>query len=172
MLHEYPDINPEIESLRPRRGPPSSSPYRSTVRELPAFGKGNRSRWSLRNRPCAFRVQDHRVACLAKRERHFHEYSQEFSFLYRVAGHAAFRPKWGDKGNDHSQPRIGQKLRDLGHAADVLDPVALGEAKIRLSPDPDGIPVLEKCSPDPRMELLFHAVGDSRFPGPDRPGHP
>ena len=72
--------------------------------------------------------------------------------------------------NDTStiSPASTISLRDLGDAADVLDPVGVGEAEVAVEAVADVVAVEQVGVAAARVQLLLDEVGDRRLAGARR----
>src|SRR4051812_14320196 len=81
-------------------------------------------------------VEALRVAPGAFLERRVDEHLDELALAHDRAGEVALGAKRRDERYDHDQPGIRHQPRHLGDAADVLNPVGLGEAEIAVQAVP------------------------------------
>ena len=88
------------------------------------------------------------------------------------AHHVALGAVGRDEGAEHDQPGFDHQLRDLADAADVLDPVGLGEAEIAVEPVADIVAVEQHGVVAARVQLLLDEVGDGRLAGAGQAGEP
>ena len=76
------------------------------------------------------------------------------------------------KDDQHDQPGIGHQPGDFADAADVLDPVGLGEAEIVVEAVADIVAVEQIGVPALGQQLLLDQIGDGRLAGAGKPGEP
>ena len=88
------------------------------------------------------------------------------------ADHVALGAERRDERGDHDQPGIDHQLGHFADAADILDPVGLGEAQILVEPVADIVAVEQKSVSPDRVKLLLDEVGDGRFARPRQAGEP
>ena len=98
------------------------------------------------------------VARLGDRERGVDEDLDELALGQHRADHLALGAERADEGGEHDQAGVGHQLGDLADAADVLDPVGLGEAEVLVEPVADIVAVEQEGVP-------AHARGASSRPG-------
>jgi hypothetical protein len=93
-----------------------------------------------------------------------------------LAEHLPRHPPLGaerrDEADQHDQPRIDHQLRHLGHAADVLHPVLVGEAQVLVQAVADVVAVQDVGVVAHRQQLLLHQVGDGRLARAGQAGEP
>ena len=70
------------------------------------------------------------------------------------------------------RPPSTHQLRDLADAADVLDPVGLGEAEVAVEPVADIVAIEQHGVAAERKQLLVDDVGDRRLAGARQSGEP
>ena len=90
-------------------------------------------------------------------KRRIDENLDEFALVHEFAHHPAVGSEGRDEGAENDQPRIGHQLRHLADAADVLDPIGLGEAKILVQPVADVIAIEQDGMDAAGMKLRFDA---------------
>ncbi len=76
------------------------------------------------------------------------------------------------KAHENDQPSIGHQLCHLADAADVLDPVGLGEAEILVQPVADVVAVEQDGVDAAGMKLRLDEIGDGRFARARKAGEP
>ena len=72
----------------------------------------------------------------------------------------------------HDQPGIDEELRDLAHAADVLDAVLVGEAEVAVQPVAEVVAIERVGVPPFRVQRLLHQLGDGGLAGARQAGEP
>ncbi|HEY0748486.1 MAG TPA: hypothetical protein VGD63_17425 [Steroidobacteraceae bacterium] len=72
-------------------------------------------------------VKAFHVTLLGDLKRRFHINFDEFARMRHLADHAPFGPEGRNKGGQHNEPGVGHQLRDLTDAANILDPIGIGE---------------------------------------------
>src|SRR5262245_14855892 len=70
------------------------------------------------------------IARLAHFERSIDENLDELASIEQVTGHAPLRAEGRDERHHNDEAGIDEEPRRLGHTANVLDPVGVGEAEI------------------------------------------
>jgi hypothetical protein len=80
-----------------------------------------------------------------------------------VRGPAALGAERRDEGGQHDQAGVDHQLGDLGHPADVLDPVFLGEAEVLVQAVADVVAVQQIGVAAQGVQALFDQVGDGRL---------
>ena len=81
-------------------------------------------------------------------------------------------PERRDEGAQHDQPGVGHQLGDLADAADVLDPVGIGEAEVLVEAVADVVAVEQRGVDAARVEPALDEVGDRRLAGARQAGEP
>ena len=88
-------------------------------------------------------------------------------------GHAPLGPERRDEGYEHDQAGVDHEPRDFGDAANVLDPVGVGEAQVLVEPVPDVVAVeQDRCAGPARGSLLLDQVRNRRLAGAGQAGEP
>jgi hypothetical protein len=80
------------------------------------------------------------------------------------ARHAPLAAKRRDEAHDHDQAGFHHQLRDFGNAADVLDPVLVGEAEIAAEAVADVVAVEHHGVVPRMMQRLLDEIRNGRFP--------
>ena len=112
------------------------------------------------------------VALLGDRQRRVDEHLEELLGCEQRAGHRPLGPEGGDEGNEHDQTRVDHQLRDLGHAADVLHAVGVGEPEVGVQTVPDVVAIEQVGVVTAAMKLALDQVGDRRLAGAGQTGEP
>ena len=92
--------------------------------------------------------------------------------LDQLARHAPLGAERRDERHQHDQAGIDHQLRDLGDAADVLDPVGVGEAEVLVEAVADVVAVEQVGVAAERVQPLLDQVGDGRLAGAGQAGEP
>ncbi len=114
------------------------------------------------------------VARLGDLERRVDEHLDELALADAARGPSARSARNGEMNDDeHDQAGVDHQLGDLGDAADVLDPVGVGEAEVLVEPVADVVAV-EQVGVARRAacSLLLDQVGDGRLAGAGQAGEP
>jgi MFS family permease len=91
---------------------------------------------------------------------------------HQVARHPPLGAEGRDEGDEHDQAGIGDQLRHLGDAADVLDAVGVGEAEVAVEAVADIVAVEDVGVAAHRVQLLLDEVGDGRLARARQAGEP
>ena len=110
-------------------------------------------------------VEALRVALLGHRERRVDEDLEELALREQLARHPPLGAERRDERDEHDQAGVDHQLGDLGDAADVLDPVGVGEAEVLVEPVADVVAVEQVGVAAQRVQLLLDQVGDRRLAG-------
>ncbi|EEF93550.1 hypothetical protein CATMIT_01818, partial [Catenibacterium mitsuokai DSM 15897] len=77
-----------------------------------------------------------------------------------------------DEAHQHDQAGVGHQLGHFGDAADVLDPVGVGETQILVQTVADVVAVEDEGVVAERVQLLVDQVGDGRLARARQAGEP
>src|SRR5690606_19161562 len=112
------------------------------------------------------------VARLADFERGVDKNLEKLILLHERARHLPLALEGRDEGDEGDQPGIDHQPRRFTDAADILDPVRIGEAKILVEAVADVIAVEQIGMLAERMQLLLDEVGNRRLAGAREPREP
>ena len=103
------------------------------------------------------------VALFRFGERRIHEHLIEFAIRHQTTRHVALGAEWRDEGDEDDKSGVRHELRDLGHAADVLDAIGVGEAKVAIETVAHVIAIEQYRMLAERVQLLVDQVRDRGF---------
>jgi hypothetical protein len=98
--------------------------------------------------------------------------SMKFLRSDQLAYHAALGPERRDERAQHEQSGINHQSGDLAAAADVLDPVEIGEAEVAVESSPQVVAIERISVHAPLCEPLLDEVEDGGLAGAGQTGEP
>ena len=103
----------------------------------------------------ALRYRPFAVALLGDVQRGVDEHLAELAVGDQRPRAVALGPERRDERDEHDQAGVGHQLGDLGHPADVLDPVGVGEAEVVVEPVPNVVAVEQRRVAAERVQPAF-----------------